>query len=355
MSGGIRMNISETIRTYRKERNMTQEQVANYLGVSAPAVNKWEKGISYPDITLLAPLARLLRINVDTLLSFHDELSENEIGQFINELSQDMLQLGFEKSFRIASDKIKEYPNCNKLILWTAQILNGYLVMKLQDVDDVEKYKKQIDTWLSTVAFCEEHELANAALMSLAGNLMNEKKYEEAQKLIDQIPPIGFDKRITQTQLYVLENKFDEAHKLLEETVYQHTNSIVNSLTHIITIYCKNKEYEKALQFAKVTSELASLFDLGSYAANSVYFIIYAEMGEKEKTIDALEQMMEGFETMGQPKSSALYQHMKFKEDEDLSKVKGLLMKAFDTDSEMDFIRDEPRYKKLVMRMMESK
>lgn len=39
------MEIGEKIRNYRKEEGLTQEQVANYLGVSAPAVNKWEKGV----------------------------------------------------------------------------------------------------------------------------------------------------------------------------------------------------------------------------------------------------------------------------------------------------------------------
>ena len=58
------MPISEVIRRKRKELEMTQEQVAQRLGVSAPAVNKWEKGSSYPDITLLPPLARLLVISI---------------------------------------------------------------------------------------------------------------------------------------------------------------------------------------------------------------------------------------------------------------------------------------------------
>ncbi|PKM48994.1 MAG: hypothetical protein CVV02_18010 [Firmicutes bacterium HGW-Firmicutes-7] len=45
------MKINEVIRKYRKEANFTQEQIANYLGVTAPAVNKWENDISCPDIT----------------------------------------------------------------------------------------------------------------------------------------------------------------------------------------------------------------------------------------------------------------------------------------------------------------
>ena len=42
------MRIGEQIKNYRKTEGLTQEQVANYLGVSTPAVNKWEKGNTYP-------------------------------------------------------------------------------------------------------------------------------------------------------------------------------------------------------------------------------------------------------------------------------------------------------------------
>ena len=41
------MKISETIKNRRKELNLTQEQVAGYLGVTPPAVHKWEKGVSH--------------------------------------------------------------------------------------------------------------------------------------------------------------------------------------------------------------------------------------------------------------------------------------------------------------------
>ena len=64
------MQIGEVIRKYRKQKNMTQEEMANRLGVTAPAVNKWENGNSLPDITLLAPIARLLDITLDTYYLF---------------------------------------------------------------------------------------------------------------------------------------------------------------------------------------------------------------------------------------------------------------------------------------------
>ena len=64
------MEIGEIIRKYRKRKEMTQEEMAAALGVTASAVNKWENGNSCPDIMLLAPLAILLDVTLDTLLSF---------------------------------------------------------------------------------------------------------------------------------------------------------------------------------------------------------------------------------------------------------------------------------------------
>ena len=52
------MKINQIIRQKRKELSLTQEQIADSLGVSTPAVNKWEKGSTYPGITLVPALAR---------------------------------------------------------------------------------------------------------------------------------------------------------------------------------------------------------------------------------------------------------------------------------------------------------
>lgn len=59
--------IGETIRALRLERAITQEQLAEQLKVSAPAVSKWERGEAYPDITLVPKLAELLGVSTDRL------------------------------------------------------------------------------------------------------------------------------------------------------------------------------------------------------------------------------------------------------------------------------------------------
>ena len=61
--------IGNRITKFRKAKNMTQEELANLLGVSSQAVSKWENDISCPDISLLPKLCRVLGITADELLT----------------------------------------------------------------------------------------------------------------------------------------------------------------------------------------------------------------------------------------------------------------------------------------------
>ena len=64
----MKLNIAQNLRKYRKERGLTQEQLAKALAVSAQSVSKWECGDGYPDIELLPNIANHLKISVDALI-----------------------------------------------------------------------------------------------------------------------------------------------------------------------------------------------------------------------------------------------------------------------------------------------
>lgn len=64
----MRVSIGNRIATLRKEKNMTQSELAEKLGVSPQAVSKWENDLAYPDITLLGPLSEILGCSIDTIL-----------------------------------------------------------------------------------------------------------------------------------------------------------------------------------------------------------------------------------------------------------------------------------------------
>lgn len=62
-------SIGNRISQFRKEKGITQEEMAEKLGVTPQAVSKWENDISYPDILLLPQIAKMLGVTVDELLS----------------------------------------------------------------------------------------------------------------------------------------------------------------------------------------------------------------------------------------------------------------------------------------------
>ena len=97
----MRLFIGDTIQKLRKIKGLTQEQVANALGITTAAVSKWETNNTYPDISLLSPLARLLGTSVDNILNFKEKLSEEEIDNLLIEANKE-----FEKS-----NVIKTYNN----------------------------------------------------------------------------------------------------------------------------------------------------------------------------------------------------------------------------------------------------
>lgn len=144
------MKINEVIRYYRKKENLTQEQVANYLNISAPAVNKWENGISYPDITLLPSLARVLKIDVNTLLEFNKELTDTEVKKITKEIGEIISKKGFKKGFERSYALIKQYPNCDELTIAISTVLRIYLLEP--SIEDKYKYETKIIEWLELVA-----------------------------------------------------------------------------------------------------------------------------------------------------------------------------------------------------------
>ena len=81
-------NIGAVISELRKRRGLTQERLAEMVGVSPPAVSKWETGASCPDVALLAPIARALDTDVNALLSFTPALSREAFMAAVKEAAK---------------------------------------------------------------------------------------------------------------------------------------------------------------------------------------------------------------------------------------------------------------------------
>ena len=83
-----KIKIGDTIKRLRRDKNITQEKLADVLNVSVPAVSKWERGECYPDITMLILLASYFKTSVDELLGVDEAKIEAEIQNYLAEITR---------------------------------------------------------------------------------------------------------------------------------------------------------------------------------------------------------------------------------------------------------------------------
>ena len=115
--------LSENLKKYRLLKNLTQEDVAEYLGITAQSVSKWERGDSYPDITSLPALANIFETSVDLLIGM-DTIRAEETRFNIHKKAVAYQRCGdYDSAEKTYRDALLIYPNKPGMILGLASTL----------------------------------------------------------------------------------------------------------------------------------------------------------------------------------------------------------------------------------------
>lgn len=117
------LHLPENLRKYRLLKNLTQEDVAEYLGITAQSVSKWERGESYPDITFLPALANIFETSVDLLIGM-DTIRAEETRYNIHKKAVAYQRCGdYNSAEQTYRDALLIYPNKPGMILGLASTL----------------------------------------------------------------------------------------------------------------------------------------------------------------------------------------------------------------------------------------
>ncbi|MCC2726243.1 MULTISPECIES: helix-turn-helix domain-containing protein [Clostridia] len=332
------MNIGSVIKKYRKEAGYTQEEMANRLGVTTPAVNKWENGNSKPDIELLSPIARLLHISLDTLLSFQEKLTDFEIGEFIQKMDKMFSEEGYEKTYQWAVNTIKKYPNCNLLIWQIAVMLDSRRI--IGECDNPDKYDEQINAWYEIALNDEEEKIQHHAADSLFGFYLRKKDYAMAEKYLRYFSDYDPVKKVKMGQLYMQQGKTEDAYEKLEDVVFSTYTTLNLTFGTMITQALEEKNHEYAKYLAKKMNVLANAFDMGKYHECAAMLNVVVAEKDVEGTFQVAKQLLENVDTMGDFRESKLYQHMKFRNTENpyAKEMKKALLEGFRTEEEFSYM-----------------
>ena len=181
------MYLSANLKKYRIMKELTQEDVAEYLGITPQSVSKWERGESYPDITLLPALANIFETSVDLLLGM-DTIRADETRRNIHKTAVEYQQSGdyamAEKTYREA---LLSYPNDPGMLLGLA----GVLALKGSTAEAIELTEKGLPL--------SENEKQRATMRAVLCFLyLKAGSEDKANRLASQLPHMRESREVIQ-------------------------------------------------------------------------------------------------------------------------------------------------------------
>ncbi len=195
------MNIGNKIKELRKQRGITQEQLANSIGISFQAVSKWENNIALPDIALSPVLASYFGVSMDTLFDYSLEKIKND-ALAIAWKSVKYREENPEEGRRIIEEGLKKYPDNDIL-------LDNLLYL----IDYTEQPDETIRTALKLIGTTNDDAVKYDALRFLAYAYRAKSDLDSARSALEQIPEIYFSKLSEMAYVLTGEEKMNAAQK----------------------------------------------------------------------------------------------------------------------------------------------
>ena len=188
------MTIGQRIKELRKRQNLTQEKLADLLGVSFQAVSKCENDLNAPDLSLIAPLTRLLRVTSDELLGLTEAQNDERLA-FLEEQYDDFWKRSDHGAdLELAKQAAAEYPQNARFLHWLAsdEFYTAY-DSDYMNGGSKEHFTKSIESSLKhdlmAYELADELKTKYSSLHGIVLSLTLLDRFDEARQYAELMPP----------------------------------------------------------------------------------------------------------------------------------------------------------------------
>lgn len=273
----------------RKQANMTQRELANLLGISEPAVCKWETDSSMPDIMLLIPLARALHTDLNTLLSYEEMLPPEKVKEFADIAEEIGRTDGTDAEMLYWRERFQEYPNSELLTRAYAKRL-----MKQQMQRAATEEQMQImEELLLKLCKSEEAEIKFEAQRYLASFYITSRRYEEAETVLATLPEFDFNARHLKALLFFVKKDYEAARKECEQFLFECVQNALICLSRLAGIAVATKEDEKERIYAEMMCWIEKELGIPFYRGTTQMIEYYLQSDEEEEAAKCLGEYVE--------------------------------------------------------------
>ncbi|NLM57671.1 MAG: helix-turn-helix domain-containing protein [Clostridium sp.] len=291
------INIARSIVKMRREKGMTQEDLANYIGVSKASVSKWETGQSYPDITFLPQLATLFNISIDELMGYEPQMSKEDIRELYVKLSADFASKPFDEVLDSCREIAKKYFSCFPLLFH----IGALLVNNSTESGDKEKTLSVLaeakELFVRVKTESEDAELVQLSICMEAYCALMMGNPNEVIELLEGTRKKIISNETLLASAYQMVGKSNEAKMILQVAIYQHMCNLFKALTDYLILCTDNPEqFDKTLKRA---NDIAEAFDLKKLHPSFLIMLYnvaaqgYMMLGSKERALEILEKYTE--------------------------------------------------------------
>ena len=178
------LNFGNNIKQLRLKRGLSQEKLAERLGVAPQSVSKWERNEGYPDITFLLSLADFFEVSLDELMGRDREKKEADILGILEKIEEYRHNGDHEAKNKLIVEAYNEHPYDFRIIDW--------YIVTLLDVADVVKNKKEIEELCFYIlGECTLEKCRYGAISSLVELYGKIGEYEKALEFADRLPDMN--------------------------------------------------------------------------------------------------------------------------------------------------------------------
>lgn len=360
----MKLNLGNNIKKYRKGKDMTQESLAEYLGVSPQAVSRWENGTTYPDMELIVAMANLFDVPLDDLFGRNRSEKENDITAYNQKSIEYMNQGDVQSNLSIWREAVQKYPGDFGCLSSLAYAL---LHTIYASGDNNSKYANAVEC----IAICERilrdstDNNARTSAIQILVMLYSYKDFDFAdeQKALNYAQLAG---KLFCSREFLMEHVYfkEESAKKRQEIKQSNILQLLDHLTmglYYGEYFSTNEKIQACVASLKLWE---TLIPDGNYLfyhcrIEKIYLNLafcYAELGESENSISALEKALyhakcfdkrpaieqnftSDFVNLVTSNPSTYMKNYAFSDQEDVQRM----MKS----SKFDFLRKDDRFIKL--------
>lgn len=292
----MKISLNENIRNYRKGMSLTQEQLAEAMGVSVATVSKWEGGSVSPDVEMLAELADFFQTSVDVLLGY--QWKKRSMGQYVEELKRCYQTSQYEEGRAEARKAVQRFPYSFPILYWSGMLLfvasirntNGTFSSDEKITEDMVYAKELLKRALGVFEQNEDKSISREEIHQIIGNIygyLGDK--QRAVEYLEQYNICNVNDQMLGV-FYAYLGEYEKAKNYSCRNFQRNLLNVWAGFTSIFNVLIETGKYDEVLKLAQWTKEFchsvaaedSSYFERCGVLVDTLMASAYVHKAEKE-------------------------------------------------------------------------